>query len=49
MGAMKFWLPILFAQLRGISPSLLFVAWDWQCYAPTGAADKYFPEEQYYL
>lgn len=53
MGVMKFWLPILFAQLTGISLSLLFFflffLQDWQCYSPTGAVDAYFAEEQYYL
>lgn len=49
MGAMKIWLPVLFAQLRGISSSLLFIACDWQCCAPTRAVDSYFSEEQYYL
>lgn len=51
MGTMMFWLPILFAQLRGISffPSLVFVAWGWKHYVPPGAVDTCFPEEQYYL
>lgn len=44
MGVMKFWLPVLFAQLRGISTA--FCCLGLAELTPTGAVDAYFLEVQ---